>query len=120
MKQYGYFNNKTYVITDRNIYISDGEKFWQATGLPVHEAVDEYYWGHNIGYTDIVFTKNGIKSICRFFVPNKENREILKVTVQNVGDEDKKIKVIPFSDTNIDGVYTPQGYNTSSAKFYNR
>ena len=110
MKQYGYFNNKTYIITDRNtprhwynylyndeyvtfvsqvgfgqgiaqddigrrhspvtdrnIYIADGEKFWQATGLPVYESVDEYCCEHNIGFTDINLTKNGIKSTCRFF-----------------------------------------------------
>lgn len=161
MKQYGYFNNKTYVITDRNtprhwynylyndeyvtfvsqvgfgqgiaqddkgrrlspvvdrnVYISDGTQFWQATGLPVHEAVDEYYCEHNIGYTDIVLTKNGIKSICRFFVPNNGKREILRVTVENISYKEKTIKVIPFSDTNVDGIYTPQGYNTSSAEFY--
>lgn len=161
MKQYGYFNNKTYVITDRNtprhwynylyndeyitfvsqvgfgqgmaqddkgrrispvtdrnIYISDGENFWQATGLPVYESVDEYYCEHNIGYTDIVLVKNGVKSVCRFFVANTGAHEILRVTVTNLSDTDKTLKVIPFSDTNIDGVYTPQGYNTSSAKFY--
>ncbi len=161
MKQYGYFKDKAYVITDRNtprhwynylyndeyvtfvsqvgfgqgiaqddkgrrispvtdrnIYICDDNEFWQATGLNVYENLDEYYCEHNIGYTDICVVKNGIKSICRFFVANEGKYEILKVTVQNVGDVQKQIKVIPFSDTNTDGVYTPQGYNTSSAKFY--
>jgi len=107
-------------VTDRNIYITDGEKFWQATGLPVHEAVDEYCCEHNIGYTDINLTKNGIKSTCRFFVANNGAREFLRVTVTNISAQEKTLKVIPFSETNIDGAYTPQGYNTSSAKFYDK
>ncbi len=161
MKQYGFFKDKAYIVTDRNtprhwynylyndeyvtfvsqvgfgqgiaqddkgrrlspvvdrnVYISDGEKFWQATGLPVYESVDEYCCEHNIGYTDINLTKNGIKSTCRFFVANSGAREFLRVTVTNVSSQEKTLKVIPFSETNIDGAYTPQGYNTSSAKFY--
>lgn len=59
MENHGHFKDKAYIITDRNIYISDGERFWQATGLPVHETVDEYYCEHNIGYTDICLVKNG-------------------------------------------------------------
>ena len=163
MEQYGYFNDKAYIVTDRNtprhwynylyndeyvtfvsqvgfgqgiaqdsmgrrhspvtdrnIYIADSEKFWQATGLPVYEPVDEYCCEHNIGYTDINLTKNGIKSTCRFFVANSGAYEFLRVTVTNIGAKEKTLKVIPFSETNIDGVYTPQGYNTSSAKFYSK
>lgn len=161
MKQYGYFDNKSYVITDRNtprhwynylyndeyvtfvsqvgfgkgfaqdskgrrlspvtdrnVYLCDENTFWQATGLPVHEAVDEYSCAHHIGYTDITLTKNGIRSQCRFFVPNAGPYEILRVTVTNVGDKEKTVKIIPFSDTSIDGMYTPQGYQTSCADFY--
>lgn len=48
-------------VTDRNIYICDEKQFWQATGLPVHEAADEYYCEHNIGFTDIALTKKRCK-----------------------------------------------------------
>ena len=51
-------------VTDRNIYISDNCQFWQATGLPIHDELQDYRCEHNIGYTDISVVKNGIKSIC--------------------------------------------------------
>lgn len=105
-------------VTDRNIYICDDSQFWQVTGLPIYDKFDEYWCKHNIGYTDICVVKNGIKSICRFFVPSSGKCEVLRVTVENVGIESKKIKVIPFAETDIDGNYTPQGYQTSYAKFY--
>lgn len=105
-------------VTDRNIYISDNCQFWQATGLPIHDELQDYRCEHNIGYTDISVVKNGIKSICRFFVPTSGKREIIRVTVENLSDETKTIKVIPFADTNIDNAYSPQGYQTTYAEFY--
>lgn len=104
-------------VTDRNVYISDGSRFWQASGLPIYDELDDYWCQHSIGYTDICVVKNGIKSICRFFVPNSGKREIIRVTVENVSDETKTIKVIPFAETRIDGDYAPQGYQTSSANY---
>lgn len=104
-------------VTDRNVYISDGNRFWQATGLPVYDELDDYWCEHNIGYTDICVVKHGIKSICRFFVPNSGMREIIRVTVENMSAETRTLKVIPFADTKIDGVYTPQGYQTDYAEF---
>ncbi len=109
--------NRIMPVTDRNVYISDDKQFWQATGLPIHDEPDDYWCEHSIGYTDICVVKNGIKSICRFFVPCSGKREIIMVTVENISDQTKTIKVIPFADTGIDGAYTPQGYQTDCAEY---
>lgn len=160
MKAYGYFSDKTFVITDRDtprhwynyffndeyvtfvsqvgfgqglaqdqmgrriqvvddraVYIADGTRFWVATGLPVHEELEDYRCIHGIGYTDIVMKRYGIVSECRFFVPNEGMRECLRVTVKNETDEVKTLKVVPYYATAIDGVYAPQGYETSWGDF---
>lgn len=71
-----------------------------------------------MGLQTLHLQKNDVKSVCRFFVANTGAHEFLKVTITNLSNSEKTLKVIPFSETNIDGVYTPQGYNTGSAKFY--
>ena len=105
------------VVDDRAIYIADGDKFWQANGLPIYNELDSYSCTHGIGYTDIMLQKNDILSECRFFVPNEGKREFLRVTLKNCGESDRKLKVIPYCATAIDGRYNPQGYETSSGDF---
>ncbi len=160
MKNYGFFNQNTFVITDRDtprhwynylynddyicfvsqvgfgqgfaqdnmgrriefvddraVYIVEGDKFWQANGLPIYDELADYACTHGIGYTDIMLKKNGIKSNCKLFVPNKGEMEILKVSVKNESEKTRSLKVIPYYATAIDGRYVPQGYQTTSAHF---
>ena len=152
MKEYGYFSNNGYVITDRNtprhwynylfngeyitsvsqigfgksfakvesghklpfiedraVYIVDENRFWQATGLPVHTSVQHYHCEHRIGCTDIVLTQQRIKSECRFFVGNEGKREFLRIKITNESRQTKTLKIIPYYATDIDNKYHPQG-----------
>lgn len=161
MKTYGHFEDKKFVITDRNIprhwynylyndeyvtfvsqvgfgqgfaqdnmgrriklvddravYISDGKTYWQATGLPIYDELDDYYCAHAVGYTDISVLKNGVRSVCRFFVANEGKREYIRVTVKNESDKELVLNVVPYIDTPIDYRYNPQGYENDWGKFY--
>lgn len=160
MKEYGYFEEKSYVITDRDtprhwynylyndeyisfvsqvgfgrgfaqdamgrrlevvddraVYLSEENHFWQANGLPVEDALEDYRATHGIGYTDIMLKRYGIRSSCRFFVPNEGKREYIRVCVTNESEAVRTLRVIPYIATAIDGRYAPQGYETSFADF---
>ena len=153
MKDYGYFSDKRYIITERDIprhwynyffndeyvafvsqvgfgqgiaqdsmgrrinlvddravYVVEGNKFWQANGLPVHEGVEDYSCAHGIGYTDISLKKWNIRSECRYFVPNEGKKEYIRVTLTNESDTERELKLIPYCATEIDCRYAPQGY----------
>lgn len=87
------------VVEDRAIYISDGERIWQANGLPIHKQLQHYHCEHGIGYTDIVLTCQRIHSECRFFVPTEGKREYLRLTLKNESRNTKTLKVMPYYAT---------------------
>lgn len=102
-------------VKNRGIYITDGEGFWNANGLPVEAERDEYTCIHGIGYTIIHTLKNGIASDYGLFVPNETEKtvgsELAWVTVKNCAQTKKTIKVISYIYNEFDGQYTLQGYN---------
>ncbi|MBR2353891.1 MAG: hypothetical protein IKA76_05245, partial [Clostridia bacterium] len=104
-------------VTDRAVYLADEETFWLANGLPVEDNVDFYACTHGIGYTDIELERNGIRSVCRLFVPNEGKREILSVTLTNKSEKPRTLRVIPYCATAIDCNYKPQGYETNRGGF---
>ncbi len=106
------------LVADRAVYISNGKSFWQATALPINDPLDEYSCTHAIGYTDIMVFKNGVRSVCRFFVANEGKREYLKVTVKNESDSEQVLNIVPYIETTIDCDYTPQGYENDEGSFF--
>lgn len=105
------------VVEDRAVYITDGEQFWQANGLPVEDNVSQYYCQHVPGYTDIILSKQKIHSECRFFVATHGKREYLRVTLKNQAKFTKTLKVIPYYATAIDAKCEPNGYSSDYADF---
>lgn len=105
------------IVEDRAVYISDGERVWQATGLPVQRNLQHYHCFHGIGYTDIAVNHRAVRTECRFFVPTQGRREFLRVTLKNESKQTKTLKVIPYYATAIDGKYEPQGDETDWAKY---
>ena len=48
-------------VDDRAVYIVEGESYWQATGLPVYDEVEDYACTHGIGYTNIMLKKKQVQ-----------------------------------------------------------
>ncbi len=105
------------VVEDRIILLNDGENIWGASGLPVHEPLDDYSCTHSHGYTDISVCNHGIKSNLRLFVPEDEQGELWTLTLTNNSNEEKTISALSYCGTELDYPYTPSGYNNGTADF---
>ena len=105
------------LVTSRKIYISDGENFHSADGIPVEDAVDGYECKHKLGTSEIFLSKNGIESLYSVFVPKEGTLEVWTLKLKNVTDKVKNIDVTAYAGTNIDQMYTKQGYNNPRGDF---
>lgn len=105
------------VLSDRNIFVSDGNETFSLFALPLNYGYKKYKCDHSNGYTDISLEYAGIKSNVRIFVPNKGKYEIWRVSLSNLTDSDKSLKLITFANTEVDGRYRPQGYNLATGGF---
>lgn len=105
------------LVTDRCVYICDKEanEWHTACGLPMRESFDRYECRHGLGYSTITCEKNGIRSEYTVFVPVKGEREIWTVRLTNLRTSSAKLSVIAYAETECDGEYIPQGYNSRSA-----
>ena len=90
------YNNIPIDTGGRYFYIHDNGDFWSPGQMPVKRELDFYECRHGLGYTRIVGERNGIQVKTLFFVPEKVNAEIHKVTVTNTGKENKKITIFSF------------------------
>jgi len=108
------------LVTDRCVYIcdKDAKKWHTACGLPMSDSFDFYECRHGLGYSTIICEKNGIRSEYTVFVPAEECCEIWSVKIKNLRQEPVTLSVIGYAQTESDGPYTPQGYNSCSADYH--
>lgn len=79
-------------------YINDGGEVWSPGWAPVKKDLDKYECRHGMGYTKISGELNGVKTDITYFVPLNTNAEVHKVTISNVSDNDKNIKLFSFAE----------------------
>ncbi|MCQ2290450.1 MAG: glycosyl transferase [Muribaculaceae bacterium] len=77
-------------------YINDGESIWSPGWKPCKTALDSYECRHGLGYTRITGSKNGIEASALFFVPLNTWAEVQKVTLRNLSDKAKSLKLFSF------------------------
>lgn len=111
--------NRIKLVKDRCVYICDKENrsFHTAVGLPIRETYDFYECRHGLGYSVIICEKNGIRSEYTVFVPKKGMCEIWIVKITNLRKESAALSVVAFAETECDGSYKPQGYNSCQATY---
>ncbi len=112
-----YYGTRVNLIKSRKIYISDGEKFHTADGIPVEDKVDGYECRHDLGTSEIYLSKNGIESLYGVYVPRKGECEVWTLKLKNVTDKPKTIWVTSYAATDIDDEYKRQGYNHAAGDF---
>lgn len=80
----------------RYYYLYDNGDVWSPGWAPAKKELESYECRHGMGYTNIKGRRNGIETNVLFFVPNNYNGEVHKVTVTNVGNESKTVKLFSF------------------------
>ena len=107
------------LVKDRMLYVVNRETgAWSsANGLPMRDAFDRYECRHGLGYTVLTAVKGGVRTEITFFVPEEGRREIWRVRAVNEGERPVSLSLIPFVDTDVDGAYRPQAYNTDYGNF---
>ncbi|WP_373826040.1 GH36-type glycosyl hydrolase domain-containing protein, partial [Bacteroides heparinolyticus] len=82
----------------RYFYINDGGTVWSPGWKPCKTPLDSYECRHGMSYTRISGAKNGIEAGLLFFVPLKTWGEVQKLTLKNLTQETKRIKLFSFAE----------------------
>lgn len=82
----------------RYFYINDGGTVWSPGWKPCKTPLDSYECRHGMSYTRIRGAKNGIEACLLFFVPLKTWGEVQKLTLKNLTQETKRIKLFSFAE----------------------
>ena len=108
---------RIFAVKNRGMYLVEGDNGWNLWGLPEGEEYSSYRCVHRPGSTLIELEKNGILSRWTLFVPREEDRfscqEAGEVELVNLSGETRTLKLISYTDNDLDGVYKRQGYNTA-------
>lgn len=107
------------LLTNRNMYLLDEKtgEYWTANALPINKGYSDYKCIHSIGYSEIGLKYNGISTSYRIFVPDEDKCEIWTLRITNHNSEQRKLKIIPYIRTELDGGYKPQSYNTCTGYY---
>lgn len=105
------------LVSNRNVFLSEGESFWSLFGLPLGYGYTDYACLHGSGFSTIGLSYRGIESAVRLFVPNEGRREIWSVTLTNKGEQARTLRLVTYAKTELDGIYRPQGYNLGTGGF---
>jgi cellobiose phosphorylase len=90
------YNNVPTDNGGRYFYIYDNGDFWSPGWMPVKRDLDSYECRHGLGYTSITGQRDDIEAKVLFFVPLDFNGEIHRVTLKNIGDQEKRITLFSF------------------------
>ena len=87
------YNNVPMDNDGRYFYIKDGDTVWNPGWKPCRTPLDFYETRHGMSYTRITGRKNDVEASVLFFVPLHTWGEVQKMTLKNLGNEVKKLKV---------------------------
>ena len=92
------YNNVPMDNDGRYFYIKDGDTVWNPGWKPCRTPLDFYETRHGMSYTRITGRKNDVEASVLFFVPLHTWGEVQKMTLKNLGNEVKKLKVWSFQE----------------------
>ena len=79
-----------------HIYIKDGEEIWNIGWQPSQTELDSYTCRHGLGYSIIDSWRRGVQARQELLVPRGDNCLLQRITVKNIGTEEKRIQVFPY------------------------
>jgi len=80
----------------RYIYIQEGDEKWSPMWKPMRVDLDKYECRHGLGYTIITGRKNDVEVTITFFIPPGYRHEVWMVSVKNLSDKPKKLRLWSF------------------------
>ena len=92
------YNNVPMDNDGRYFYIKDGDTVWNPGWKPCRTPLDFCETRHGMSYTRITGRKNDVEASVLFFVPLHTWGEVQKMTLKNLGNEVKKLKVWSFQE----------------------
>ncbi len=95
------YNNIPLDTNGKYFYIKDGETIWSPAWKPAQTELDSYQCRHGLGYSRFISSKDNIQASLIFFIPNGDNVEIQKLTLENQGETQKNIKLFSFIEWNL-------------------
>ncbi|MBQ8536042.1 MAG: glycosyl transferase [Clostridia bacterium] len=88
------YNNVPADIGGRFYYIREqGEAAWSPAYHPCDTELDSYRCRHGLGYTVFESARNSLQAQLACFVPMGETCEVHKLTLKNVGENEKHIRL---------------------------
>ena len=82
----------------RYFYIVDGESVWNPGWKPCKTALDSYECRHGLNYTRITGAKNKVRASVLYFVPLGVKAEIQRLTLSNLSNEVKHLKLFSYAE----------------------
>ena len=82
----------------RYFYIVDGGLVWNPGWKPCKTPLDSYECRHGLNYTRITGEKNGVRASVLHFVPLGVKAEIQRLTVSNLSNEIKQLKLFSYAE----------------------
>ena len=80
-----------------HVYVRTEEgSVWNPGWQPTQEPLDFYRCRHGLGYTVITGTKDGLSLEQAMLVPREDRCMLLKLTVQNQGEQPRHLKLFPY------------------------
>ncbi|MCX6234362.1 MAG: glycosyl transferase [Bacteroidetes bacterium] len=90
------YNNVPVDDGGKYFYIQDDGHIWSPGWKPVKNELDHYECRHGLGYSRITGRLNNLSAEVLFFVPLGFDGEIQKLTLKNLSDQIKEIKIHSF------------------------
>jgi len=90
------YNNSPLDSEGFRIYLKEGGTVWNPGWQPSGAEPDSYQCRHGLGYTVLEGTKNGLSARQEFLVPRGDNCLLMRVTLKNLTDAQKSIRLFPY------------------------
>lgn len=115
-------SHRTLLIQGRRVYLQDEQssQTWSAEGMDGDSEPQNYCCRHRMGATCIELQQNGVASQLEIFIPRGTAAELWKLTLRNVSEGNKRLRVVGVLDSIVDGEVGHQGYYTRNSSRYDQ
>ncbi len=86
------------VESQKTALLKEESIVWNPGWKPCKTALDEYECRHGLNYTRITGAKNKVRASVLYFVPRRVKAEIQRLTLTNLSNETKHLKLFSYAE----------------------